>query len=277
MVRERKDFPREGDNEMSTVGRVNQGQVRAESSSSDRALIDLATSEADEAWLARTRVTLTPIAAPSVLGLFGFAIATMMVGAWQAGWYGTTTTGEILWPFTFVVGGLLQIIACVASFRARDSIALAAHGMWGAFWMGWSTLMILVTLHILPSINFGAYSPAFAFWFIGLAVVTLSAFVASLAKSGLLAITLGTLSAGAALTAVGFWAPSLGVLRAGGWLFVVSAAAAWLFATAMMLEQSFGRTIIPLGKWGADANIPGRMASRPLGREAGMPGVRVGQ
>jgi hypothetical protein len=30
-------------------------------------------------------VFLTPIAAPSIMGLFGFMIATLMLGAWQAG------------------------------------------------------------------------------------------------------------------------------------------------------------------------------------------------
>lgn len=264
---------------MTMAGRVNEGQAGsgAEAKYGDRTLIDLATSDADEAWLARTRVTLTPIAAPSVLGLFGFATATMMVGAWQAGWYGNGSTAEILWPFAMIAGGILQIIAAVASFRARDSIALAIHGIWGAFWMGWSVLQILVTLKILPPIPFGATDGGFAFWFVALALITASGFFASMAQSGLLVVTLGTLSAGSALTAAGFFAGSLGTQRAGGWLFVASAAAAWLFATAMMLEQSFGRTIIPLFKMNKNANIPGRAASRPIEFSAGMPGVRVGQ
>lgn len=239
--------------------------------------VDLATSETDEAWLARTRVFLQPIAAPSVLGLMGFAVATMMVGAWQAGWYGNAVTPEILWPFALVAGGLLQIIACIECFRARDSVALAVHGIWGAFWTGWSILELLATTHVLAPIPFGSTNGTFGFWFIGLTLVTFSATMAGLAKGGLLTITLGSLTAGSVLSAIGFWAGSLGVTRAGGWLFVVSAAAAWLFATAMMLEQSFGRTIIPLGKFNADANIPGRMATRPIERPAGMPGVRVGQ
>jgi succinate-acetate transporter protein len=238
---------------------------------------DLATSETDEAWLARTRVFLQPIAAPSVLGLIGFSIATMMVGAWQAGWYGSSTTPEILWPFAMIAGGLLQIIACVECFRARDSVALAVHGIWGSFWIGWSVLQILVTTHTMAAIALGSASGAFGFWFIALAITTLSCTVAGIPQGGMQLLTLGTLTAGAALSAVGFWAPSLGWTRAGGWLFVVSAAAAWLFATAMMMEQSFGRTIIPLGKFKADANIPGRMATRPVERASGMPGVRAGQ
>jgi len=241
-------------------------------------MTDLATSETDEAWLARTRVFLQPIAAPSVLGLMGFSVATMMVGAWQAGWYGGPSTPELLWPFALVAGGLLQIIACVECFRARDSVALGVHGIWGSFWIGWSILQLLVTTHVMPSIPLGSASGEFGFWFIALTLMTFSATVAALAKGGLLVVTLGSLTAGSVLSAIGFWAGNLGTTRAGGWLFVVSAAAAWLFATAMMMESSFGRTIIPLGKFtDRHANIPGHMPTRPVERPAGMPGVRVGQ
>jgi uncharacterized protein len=239
--------------------------------------IDLSDWETDEAWLARTRVFLQPIAAPSVLGLMGFSVATMMVGAWQAGWYGNAVTPEILWPFALVAGGLLQIIACIECFRARDSVALGVHGIWGAFWIGWSLLELLVTTHVMPAIPLGGVNSSFGFWFIALTLMTFSATLAGLAQGLMLTVTFASLTAGSVLSAIGFWGGSLGATQAGGWLFVVSAAAAWLFATAMMLEQSFGRTIIPLGKFSADANIPGRTPTRPVGREAGMPGVRAGQ
>ncbi len=48
-------------------------------------LYQLQIGEDEVAWRSRARVVLTPMAAPSIMGLFGFAIATMMVGAWQAG------------------------------------------------------------------------------------------------------------------------------------------------------------------------------------------------
>jgi hypothetical protein len=79
------------------------------------------------------------------------------------------------------------------------------------------------------------------------------------------------------LTAIGFYGGYLNINRAGGWLFVISAAAAWLVASAMMFEHSFGRTIIPLGKWSKEANVPGRQPVTPLQFRGGMPGVRVGQ
>ena len=61
-----------------------------------RSLEELSVAEDRAAWLARTRVFLTPIAAPSIMGLFGFMIATVMLGAWQAGWYGNAATPLIL-------------------------------------------------------------------------------------------------------------------------------------------------------------------------------------
>src|SRR5487761_1739967 len=212
-----------------------------------RSAEELAVAEDHEGWLARTRVTLTPIAAPSIMGLSGFMIATLMLGAWQAGWYGSAATPLLIWPLAMVAGGVLQSVAAVASFRARDGVAVAAHTAWGSFWVGWGILELLVATHVLPVIPLGAANPSLGMWFAALG---------ALAQNMGIFVTLGTLAAGAALTAAGDFAGSLGTLQAGGWLFVVSAAAALLVVGAMVLEHSFGRTIIPLGKWSARAPGP---------------------
>jgi hypothetical protein len=228
-------------------------------------------------WRSRARITLTPIAAPSILGLFGFMVATLMVGAWQAGWYGNAQTSLVLWPFALFFGGVAQLAASVFSFRARDGVAVAVHGAWGSFWIAWGVLQLLVATHVLAPIVFGETSVAFGFWFIGLALVTGSVAIAGLGQSvGVFAVT-GVLAVGSGFTAAGFVAGSLTTLRVGGWLFVISAGIAWLVATAMMLEASFGRTIIPLGKYSKAANVPGQAPTHPIEFRNGMPGVRVGQ
>jgi len=242
-----------------------------------RRVEELAVAEDHEGWVSRSRVFLTPIAAPSIMGLFGFMIATLMLGAWQAGWYGSAATPLLIFPFAMVAGGVLQSVASIASFRARDGVAVAVHTAWGAFWLGWGIYELLVATHVLPVIPLGVASPSFAFWFIALTLVTIFGALGALAQNLGVFITLGTLAAGSALTAAGFYAGSLATLRAGGWLFVVSAAAAWLTAGAMVLEHSFGRTIIPIGKWTKKGNIPGARATDPIAYPAGMPGVRVGQ
>jgi hypothetical protein len=57
-------------------------------------------------WRDHARVFLQPIAAPSILGLYGFAVATFMVTAHQVGWYGTARSPMLIFPFATAAGGI---------------------------------------------------------------------------------------------------------------------------------------------------------------------------
>jgi len=228
-------------------------------------------------WDERSRIVLTPIAAPSIMGLTGFMIATLMVGAWQAGWYGSSSTPLTLWPLAMVAGGILQSTAAVMSFRARDGMAVAVHTAWGSFWIGWGILQLLVATHVHPAGSFTTSDPAFAFWFIGLALITFTCTIGAMAQNAVITLTLAALTGGAAISAAGFWAGNEATLHVGGWFFVVSAALAWLAITALVLEHSYGRTIIPMGGPKRAENVPGGRPTRPIQYAAGMPGARVGQ
>lgn len=243
----------------------------------DRAWQDLAVAEDHEGWMARSRVMLTPMAAPSIMGLFGFAIATIMLGAFQAGWYGNALTPLVIWPLALFAGGIMQGVAAIASLRARDGVAVAVHTAWASFWVGWGILQLLVAVHVMAAIPLGVAAPSFAMWFVALTLVTFWGAIGALGQNLLVFFTLASLTAASAVTAAGFWAGNMVTENAGGWLFVVAAAAAWLAGGAMVLEHSFGRSIIPVGKWSKRANIPGAKVTDPIAYPAGMPGVKVGQ
>lgn len=228
-----------------------------------------------ERWVDRSRIVLTPIAAPSVLGLFGFFAATIMVGSNLAGWWGTNSSSLEIFTFAAVFGGLAQLLAAMWSFRARDAAAVAVHGAWGSFWLAYGLQNLLVANGTLAPA--GSHSVALSWWFIGLAAVTASVTLAVLADNLALFAVAGTLTAGSILAAIGYGSTASGVLTAAGYLFVISAACAWYAATAMMLASSFGRTILPLGTWNLKGNVPTRRPMRPVEYADGMPGVRVGQ
>lgn len=240
--------------------------------------------EADERefsfWQDRSRVFLQPIAAPSILGLFGFATATLMVGAWMAGWYGTGLTPLVLYPFVLTAGGLAQFLAGMWSYRARDGMATAFHGIWGAFWLAFGLLFMLFGAGALPALlapRIGAPSSGFGFWFIMLCVITAACALAALAENMGMAVVLGVAALATGFAAAGFFGGFTWPLRVAGWMFVISAAIAVYTAAAMMLEGTFGRTMLPLGKTGA-ADRPGRRRiSRPLEYRHGQPGVKIGQ
>jgi uncharacterized protein len=225
---------------------------------------------------ARPRVFLQPIAAPSILGLFGFSAATFIVAANLAGWYGNTSTPGYLFPFALTFGGVAQFLAGMWSYRARDAVATAMHGMWGSFWIGYGVLELLLATHVLATGT--TLDHALGFWFIALCAITFSGMAAALAEGGLgLSSVLGTLAAGSGLAAVGFLTSSMGTQHAAGWVFVISAGLAWYVATAMMLNASAGKTILPLFKTEAAANMPGSQPTKAIQLTWGEPGVKQGQ
>ncbi|MEV8564821.1 acetate uptake transporter [Streptomyces sp. NPDC051322] len=233
--------------------------------------------ESYEAWRARSRLVLTPIAAPSILGLFGFAASTFMVASNLAEWWGDALISPIiLAPFVIFFGGLAQLAAGMWAYRARDGVATAMHGTWGAFWLGWGLLTLLMAAGILPV---GAkLTQAFGFWWIVLAVVTLFGAIAALGDNLGLFLVLILLTAGSSLLAAGILGGYHNVVLAAGWVLVASSAAAFYTAGALMLQQAFGgRVILPLGTWSLRGNLPGHRASRPIDYPGGMPGAKIGQ
>jgi uncharacterized protein len=222
-----------------------------------------------------TRVVLQPIAAPSVLGWFAFAGATFIVAAWMAGWYGTTATPDYLFPFAALVGGLAQFVAGMWSYRARDVLATAMHGTWGAFWLGWGVLWALFATGRLQEPT-GTFS-SLGYWFVALAFITASGAVAALARGVGLFGLLSSLTAGSVLTAAAYFANSDTTMKIAGYFLIVSAAIAWYEATAMLLADSYRRVVLPLGTYSRDENVPGAESMRVIEWAPGEPGVRHGQ
>ncbi|HVV21770.1 MAG TPA: acetate uptake transporter [Pseudonocardiaceae bacterium] len=228
-------------------------------------------------WRTHTQISLQPVAAPSILGLFAFAAATFMVAANLAGWYGNDATPLVLAPFAAVFGGLAQLLAGMWSYRARDGLATAMHGMWGSFWIAYGFYYLMVALHVLPAPGASHTAQvALGYWFIVLGAITWMGTAAAVAENAGLTLVLLTLAAGSTLLAIG-WVASLSFLvPIGAIVLVASAAFAFYTAGAMMLQGRFGRVVLPVGKPHA-ANTPGAIPVQPIQYEYGEPGVKLGQ
>jgi succinate-acetate transporter protein len=231
-------------------------------------------------WRDRTRIFLRPIAAPSILGLFGFAGATFVVAAFLAGWYGDTNTPEFLFPFAAAFGGIAQFAAAMWAYIARDGLATAMHGMWGSFWIAFGVLFLLVATGTL-TLTGDAFN-AFGFWFYALAAITAIGAVAAIFENVALTLVLASLAVGAALLGVGYNVDATpvagqGWLQAGGWVLIASAVLAAYTAGAMMLEGAAGRVVLPLGKYARAANTPGTRVTSAIELAQGEVGVRQGQ
>ncbi|HZP73436.1 MAG TPA: acetate uptake transporter [Gaiellaceae bacterium] len=230
-----------------------------------------------EDGFARPRVMLQPIAAPSILGLAGFAGATFIVASNLAGWWGTPTSGLVLAPFAAMFGGLAQFLAGMWAYRARDAVATLAHGTWGAFWLAYGILNILLATHVLTAPTPWYHDPEVGFWFFALAVTTGIAAVAALAENLGVATVLSTLAAGSGILAGGYIFGSHGWVEVAGWVLVFSAGFAWYTVLALVLRSTTGRSVLPTFPIGKAHDQAGSAAVRPIELEWAEPGVKMGQ
>ena len=204
------------------------------------------------------QIYLQPFAAPSILGLYGFAGATFMVAAHMAHWFGGVRTGLYLAPFAAMFGGIAHFSAGMWAFKAHDGVATAMHGTWGCFWIA-DGLLQLAFLNGTLTQPTGA-RPALGYWFIVLAAITWMGAWAAAAESRVIAAVLVVLAAGSTDSAVSKLLGN-GSGMAAGYLFIIPAVIAWYAASALMLESAYKRPVLGLGK----PNLPSK---GPLSRPA---------
>lgn len=218
----------------------------------------------------RARIFLQPIAAPSILGLYGLAGATFLVAARMAHWFGSSDTTLLLVPFAAFFGGLAQFLAGMWAYKARDGVATAVHGMWGAFWMAFGILTLILSYGKAPILASPLF-PELGYWFIVLAAITWVCMAAASAENKALVVVLAFLAAGSTISAIALLAGIEGLVILSGYLFIICAISAWYTASALMLNEAFGRTVWSLGKTVHTEELP------PVAIGLGEPGVIRGQ
>jgi len=204
----------------------------------------LKTAGEDAAWNAlreRVVISLRPNGAPTSIGFFGLAAASLTLTGLQLGWVSQVEGRHlalVLIGFVF----LAQLLAAIFGFLGRDGTAATAMATLALTW--------LVVCLVLYTSTPGATSPGLGLFllFAGTAM-GLSGLTAALSKLVpavvfLLASTRFFLTGGYHLTGGTGWKVAGGYV--GILLFVVAVYAAW----ASELEDATGRTVLPLGRRG---------------------------
>lgn len=227
-------------------------------------------------------VFLQPIAPPVTLGLWGFFGSTMVISTWILGWWGHpgTTDPGYFFVFNGVIGGLVQFLAGIWSFKARDYVASSLLTMWGTFWMGWAVLQTLGATHALTIPPLTTPQPGYALWFIPLGTFTFLGSVAAMSRRHgnlPLWLLLFTVGVGSWLFCIGLWTGNTTWTDIAAWFFIVGACAAWYVGSMTMLRSAWRRVILPIGRFDRESNIPGSLVEQSIEYLAGDPGVRQGQ
>jgi uncharacterized protein len=228
------------------------------------------TSNVNRRSIETANVFLQPVAPPSILGLFAFAGSTFVVAAWLAGWYGSAFSPFYFAPFVGIFGGVAQLIAAAWSFRARDGLATAFHGCWGAFFVGYALLYFMFSQRpqLIPM---GGIFPELGMWFVVVAAISWVLSLAAMGRGIALAAVMMSVSGGATFAAIGLLAGVNWCSTLGGYLFILSALCALYDSTAQVLQEVYGHEVLKLGYTRRMLQEPGIMAG------SGEPGVMHGQ
>ena len=210
---------------------------------------------------ATTPAVASGIADPAPLGLAAFALTTFLLSAKNAGWMSHTTGGAWL-AFALAYGGLAQLLAAMWEFRNRNVVGATGFGTFGAFWIGLGFYILLVAnpavaaaktpLALAATVT--AINHDLGWILLGFAVFTTYALILVTQTNTalfttflllwvtLIVLCIGNFNAGAARPL----APTT-TIKIGGYLGVVTAAAAWYTSAAGMAAGMGGKLRFPVG------------------------------
>src|SRR3954469_12231185 len=181
------------------------------------------------------------IADPAPLGLAAFALTTFVLSFFNAGI--VSAAGEpIVLGLALAYGGLAQLLAGMWEFRNNNTFGATAVTSYGAFWLSfWAFNQFFATK--VPDANVG---DAVGLYLIAWGIFTAYMFIASLRTPAAVATVFALLTIAFIVLGIGEAADASGIVKAGGFIGIATAIAAWYASFAGVTNSTFGRTIMPV-------------------------------
>jgi hypothetical protein len=175
--------------------------------------------------------------------LAAFALTTFLFSAFNAHW----TKGTSAWlGYAFAYGGVAQLLAGMWEFRNRNVFGATAFSSYGAFWIGAGLYIELVVPAAKPTAAQLGNDLAWitlAFLIFNTYMLIFSLFVNKAVFAVFLTLELTEL-----ILIIGNFGSSTSAIKLGGYLGIITAAAAWYTSAAGVLNGIAGRHVIPVGK-----------------------------
>jgi succinate-acetate transporter protein len=185
------------------------------------------------------------IADPAPLGLAAFALTTFLLSAVNAGW-ADAATGSAWLGYAFAYGGLCQLLAGMWEFKNRNVFGSTAFSTYGGFWIGLGLWALLVAPH--------ATSPAAANHDLGWILLAFAIFnsymllMSTQVNTAVFAV-FATLELTEIVLFIGNFAGNTTIVKAGGYIGVITALVAWYTSAAGVSNGLPGSKIkLPVGK-----------------------------
>ncbi len=178
---------------------------------------------------------------PAPLGLAAFALTTFVLSMFNAGL--VSDKGEpIVFGLALAYGGIAQVLAGLWEFRTGNTFGAVAFCSFGAFWLSFWAFEQFYASDV-PAADVGH---AVGLYLIAWGIFTAYMFIASLRTTAAIALVFILLAVTFFLLGIGEAGGSTSLVKAGGWLGLATAVAAWYASFAAVTNSTFGRVVMPV-------------------------------
>lgn len=180
------------------------------------------------------------IANPAPLGLCAFGTTTVLLNLHNAGLF---EMNSMILAMGIFYGGLAQVIAGIIEAKKNNTFGLTAFTSYGFFWLSLVALVVMPKMGWVPAPSEGAMVAYLAIW----GVFTLLLFFGTLRLSRALQFVFATLTVLFFLLAIGDSTGNGTIHHLAGYEGIVCGASAIYTGVAGLLNELFGKVVLPVG------------------------------
>jgi uncharacterized protein len=184
------------------------------------------------------------IADPAPLGLAAFALTTFVLSCVNAGFV-PASVEPVVFGLALAYGGAAQFAAGMWEFTKGNTFGATAFTSYGAFWLSFWWLTGHLAGYKIPADDVGT---GVGIYLLGWTIFTAYMTVAATRVSGAVLTVFAALSLTFLALALGDLTGTEGLTKTGGYLGLLTAAAAWYTSFAGVTGFTFGRPVVPTGQ-----------------------------
>ncbi len=180
------------------------------------------------------------IANPAPLGLCAFGTTTVLLNLHNAGFF---EMNSMILAMGIFYGGLAQVIAGIIEAKKNNTFGLTAFTSYGFFWLSLVALIVLPKMGWMTAPSDSGMVAYLIIW----GVFTLLLFFGTLKLSRALQFVFATLTVLFFLLALGDYSGNGMIKHLAGYEGIVCGASAIYTGIAGLLNEMYGKTVLPVG------------------------------
>ncbi|WP_293935112.1 acetate uptake transporter [Iodobacter sp.] len=177
---------------------------------------------------------------PAPLGLLGFGMTTVLLNLHNAG---AIELSAMILAMGIFYGGIAQVIAGILEWKKGNTFGTVAFTSYGMFWLTLVALLILPKLGLAEAASVNSMTAYLAMW----GIFTAFLFIGTLKLNKATQFIFGSLTILFALLAISDYTGNAIIKQIAGIEGVICGASAIYTAMAQILNEIYGKTVMPLG------------------------------